>query len=678
VQPVIGLTLSCVSVVAVTLSACGGAIVESKSGVSGTVDPEFSAYAAKHRIRALDSQGSEDAVASPDDVRLERVVSEKPVEMDGVLDEWPALVKAAVQTSGKTKSELRVALQYDDKRLYIGADVIDEAVAVGKDHVLLVLAVPTPAGGYTSYEVGLYPGKPGETEGSVRIGSRGASSGSKIVEAPTTKGYSFEASIPWSALPDARSTRVGVHGILAYVDSDGVVATGPGDARHPTVMPWIPSESELSMIEQLLAPKGLARRPPEVEVVADLAGTGTHERIAVYERYLTICGDEFLGGTGFFYRDLGGELVKLEVRDVTGRGKGRDIIVRRRQSDGGETRETLEVLSMTSVSEEPRVVFAHEVGIRKSDQRIDDTVHITKGAIDVTVDPSTTMPAPSYNGPVASDVEPLLLPGGGVRSQAYRFDGTRFAKVREIAERGAPLAAAAGDISEPSPGAASGGSIEQVSPRSRPTGDLSSQLLDQFRRDRGLGLDAAPKADLRVHVAGDQRPERVVLIGRDVVVFGPGFRDGTGYAYVTLQPFASDADIRELTARDLTGDGAADLIVRGVRRANVEGKAIAMELMLVYQVREDGIDRIFGIETAREETGSRIQGLVQFVRKAGGHSFDIVAAPGRATGRWTEKTYPWAQQNPGAGTLEPLVLPWSGRRMQRYSWNGSQFAPIGG
>jgi hypothetical protein len=170
----------------------------------------------------------------------------------------------------------------------------------------------------------------------------------------------------------------------------------------------------------------------------------------------------------------------------------------------------------------------------------------------------------------------------------------------------------------------------------------------------------------------------VVLIGRDLVVFGPGYREGTGYAYVTLQPFTSDADIRDLSARDLTGDGAADIIVRGVRRANADGDSVAVEVMLVYQVKENGIERIFGIETARERTGKRVQGLVQFVPRPRGHGFDIVAAPGRATGGWTEKTYPWAEQSPGAGALEPLVLPWSGRRMQRYSWNGSQFAPTGG
>jgi hypothetical protein len=669
--------------VAAALCACGGASSESNRGSHlGGVDPkdpEFAAYAAKHGIRTLNSP-EEATAAAPEDVRLERVQKDKPVELDGVLAEWPPLTKANTPGSGATTSALKVALQYDDSRLYVGGEVTDAAFVAGKDHVLLVLAVPLAGGGYTPYEVALYPGKPGDSEGSVRIGSRGLTPGAKIVEAPTSGGYTFEAAVPWSALPDARVTRVGIHGIVQYVDGDGTVSTGAGDARHPATMPWIPSESELAMIEQLLAPKGLAHRPPDVEIVADLAGTGSRERVAVYEHYLTICGDSFLGGTGFFYRDLGGEIVKLDVRDVTGRGKGHDIVVHRRQSDGDETRETLEVLTAPSASEEPRVVFAHEIGIRQSDKRIDNAVRIAKGVIEVSVEPSRSSSPLSYAGALADDVEPLLMPSGAVRSQAYRFDGTRFAKVKEVAQRETATfaATAARDSTETPTPPASMRPEEPPTPVVARGGDLSGQLLDQFRRDRGLRPDAVPKADLRVQVAGDSRPERVVLIGRDIVVFGPGFRDGTGYAYVTLQPFASDADVRDLTARDLTGDGAADLIVRGVRRPEVDGESVAVEVMLVYQVKEDGIDRIFGIETARERTGKRVQGLVQFVPRAGGHAFDIVAAPGRATGGWTEKTYPWAEQTPGAGSLEPLVLPWSSRRMQRYSWNGSQFAPAGG
>jgi hypothetical protein len=156
------------------------------------------------------------------------------------------------------------------------------------------------------------------------------------------------------------------------------------------------------------------------------------------------------------------------------------------------------------------------------------------------------------------------------------------------------------------------------------------------------------------------------------VVFGPGFKGGTGYAFLTLQQFADASDIKDVSARDLTGDGAADLVVRGERRVTADGGPVEVDVMFVYAVKPDAITRVFGIETAREQAGKRVQGLVQFIPSPGGKSFDVLSAPGRVTG-WTEKTYPWAQEQPGSGAIEPVLLPWGGIKSVRYTWNGSAF-----
>ncbi len=671
------------------LFGCGGgdgASGPAKTAAADDNDRGFSEYAAAHGITALDQPESAPEVTA-DGLHLEAVDRKNPVQLDGILSEWPAMAKAATVVQGATKATLKVALQYDESKLYVGAEVNDPSFAAGKDYVSLVLAVPKPggAGAYASYELGLFAGKPGESEGSVRYGRRGNVPGAKIVEAPSDGGYTFEAVIPYSAIPELRSTRVGVHGLAAYVGGDGVVATGPGDARHPTAMPWIPSEPEMSLIEQLLSPKGLTKIAPAAEIVADLTGDGVRERIAVFEHYLTIVGTSYLGGTGFFYRDLVGELVKLEVRDVSGRGRG-DVVVRRRQSSGDGTREYIEVLSALRSDQEPQVTFAHEVGIRQSDRHVDNAVRLSRGQIEVSCEPASGWDEGTYNEPTATDVEPLLLPWGTVRTQVFRFDGSHFTREKEItqdgvrrrARRTAEAATSASESPADTNGEQQPSRAAMVRPEEPPTpkvgrgGDLSARVLDQYRRDHGVPPGATPKVDLQVQVAGDPRPERVLLIGRDIVVFGPGFKDGTGYAFATLQQFAEAADIKDMSARDLTGDGAADLVVRGVRRVT-DGKAsVEIETLFVYEVKDEAIARVFGIETARERKGKRIQGLVQFVPAPGGKAFDILSAPGRATG-WSAKTYPWAQEAPGDGSLEPLLLPWGGTGSVRYTWNGSQF-----
>jgi hypothetical protein len=652
--------------------ACGGGATDGpgakSSGAAG--DKDFAAYAASRGIQTLEG-GGEAVEVTADGLRFEAMEKDRAVKLDGVLNEWPALTKALTVVKGATRAGLKISLQYDDTKLYIGADVTDAAFQPGKDHVSLVFAVPSPGGNYTTYDLAFYAGKPGETEGSVRYGSKGGVGGAKIVEAPEANGYSFEAVVPWTAVPELKTTRVGVHGLAAYVDGDGTVATGPGDAQHPRDMAWIPSEPELSLIEQLLQPKGLTKRAPDVELVADLTGNGYRERVAVWEQYITITGTSYLGGTGFFFRDLQGQLVKLEARDVTGRGKA-DVLVRRKQTVGDAEREYLEVLSAMNATDPPRVTFSHEIAVRQSDHRIDNAVHLARGEIEVTVEPTTTWDPLSYKEPIAGgDVEPILFPWGGVKTQVYKFDGTKFSKGKEVTQKESfPTGGGGGSPDHPAPFVRP---AEPPTPKVSKGGDLSAQLLDQYRKDRGVGADVSPAADLRVHVAGDGRPERVVLLGKDVVVFGPGFKGGTAYAFLTLSQFADPADIKELTARDLTGDGAADLIVRGVRHVTADGGQVEVEVMFVYQVKQDSIARVFSIETAREQGGKRVQGLVQFIPAAGGKAFDILSGPGRATG-WTQKTYPWNQETPGSGQLEPLLLPWGGVSSVRYSWNGSAFA----
>jgi hypothetical protein len=660
----------------VSIVACGGAAatVASPEGAKepGRPDPAFREYAATHGIRTLNggAQGGSSEPTAPS-LRLERVGNDKPVKLDGLLLEWPALAKASVAIKGLDKIAMNVALQYDDAKLYVGAEVTDASFRAGRDHVMLIIAVPEP-NGYAAYEVELYAGSSGESEGSVRFVGRGLVPGAKIVEAPTAGGYTLEASIPLGALTELRVTRVGVRGVARYVHVDTVVATGPGDAQHPAAMPWLPSESELSLVEQLLEPKGLTNTVPIVDRVADLTGDGIRERVAVFGPYLTICGSSFLAGSGFFFRELGGELVSLELRDVSGRGRP-DVVVRRRATVGDSEREYLEVLTALGANEEPRVTFAHEIAVRRSDRRIDNAVHLGHGEIEVAVEPATQWDALSYREPIANDVAPILFPWGPVRSQTWRWDGSLFSKSKEASQRESL------SIGEPSRTSGADKAPMLRHPAEPPTpkvtrgGDLSERVLEAYRRDRGVDPNAEPKADLKVQLAGDRRPERLLVLGRDLVVFGPGFKGGTGYVYATLSQFASEGEIKDVSARDLTGDGAADIIVRGERRPSADDPNAVSEVMFIYTVRDEAIERVFGIETARSEGEKRVQGLVQFIPTPGGRSFDLLAAPGRATG-WTEKTYPWTQQAPGASDIEPILLPWGDVPSVRYVWNGSRFA----
>jgi hypothetical protein len=415
--------------------ACGAAPANGGASAAGprrgrNPDRNFADYAADHGIPALGSHAKEPEVVSAR-LQLDARDDEKPVELDGVLGEWPALTKATTVLRGSPRSGLTISLQYDDAELYVAGDVTSASVVPGRDHVLLVLAVPIAGGSYVTHEVDFYPGKPGESEGHVRLAGRGSVPGARIVEMTEAGGYSFEAMVPLKALGELRTTRAGVRGFAAYVDADGIIATGPADMKHPAAMQWVPSEPELSMIEQLLEPKGLSAQPAIAEAIADLTGDGTRERIAVYGPYLTICGGAYLGGKTFFFRELAGELVALETRNVTGRRGQDDVLVRRRQTLGDASREYLEIFSVMNGAEEPRLTFAHEIAVVRLPRRIDNWVHIARGQIEIGAEPPTNWDAFSYAEPIAGDAESILFPWGRVKSETYRFDGSRFAKVKE-------------------------------------------------------------------------------------------------------------------------------------------------------------------------------------------------------------------------------------------------------
>ena len=394
------------------------------------------------------------AASNTSSLRFDRLDKDSPVKMDGSLREWPARTAAKKVVKGDaSKTAFAVALQYDDAHVYVGGDVGDSGFvrssrfADTEDHAVLTIAFPVGSGALAAYDVALFAGEPGESAGVVRFASGGRRGqevpGAKIVEAPAAGGYTFEASIPWSAFPEGHTTRVGLRGNVRYVDSDGpnavraVIASGDGDAAHASTLPSLLTEPEQAIVEGLLVPKGLLGATPRFDLVADVAGDAMKERITVYDRFVTICGPHYRNGSQFFFRDVGGEVVSLDAREITGRAK-QDLVVQRKSQLGGATRQSFEVWSILGKTDEPQTTFGHEIAIVSGASHVDNTVHVSGHDIEVATEPAVGWDVASYAEPYATDFEPVLLPWGAVKSQVFRFDGAKFAKVKEVAQQPAP------------------------------------------------------------------------------------------------------------------------------------------------------------------------------------------------------------------------------------------------
>jgi hypothetical protein len=261
-----------------------------------------------------------------------------------------------------------------------------------------------------------------------------------------------------------------------------------------------------------------------------------------------------------------------------------------------------------------------------------------------------------------------LLPWESVGSRTFIWKGKGLEAAGETAFT--PKAGAAPPPGKKPKAKASNEPPAPPAPRPPTSGELLDRVYALYKKERGVS--GKPSFDFVTDVAGDTGPERVLVHGKDLLVFGKGFREGLSYAFISIG-VADPKDILDATARDLTGDGKAEIIVRAVLHAKASkalgGDTVDRHALMVYAVQGDALVRIFGAETGRALGKDQIIGGVSFI--PGRRGFELELRPSRAVG-WTEQTYPFPADTTVAGGLEPLLLPWNGGS-RKYHYDGRAF-----
>lgn len=617
------------------------------------------------------------SAAARDYVALEPMEGKK-ISIDGMLGEWPGGFVPLNVTLRGSKVSTQVLIGYDAKHLYFALKTKDEHIArsasAGRHEDHLTWRVHVPAS-RKSYRVDIYPGDPGKLAGVVKVDGKKVSS-AEAVENPQSKGYHLEARLPWSALPEALRVRVGLSGVLEYTDASApgrvrsVVANGRGTGAS---LPLFPLESETGLFQALLEPKGLDFTPAR-EVYGNVFGGPELERVAVYGHFLSIVGPGYRDGKQFYFNELhvGGakSVLRLELRDFDGDGRS-EIVLEKRVGSSAEHRDVLQVLQVGKDGT-PQQVFAHEVAIKSAAGHVDNAITIKgsgkRAEIVIAQGKAKGYEPDTFEEPTIDGMPSALLPWETVKSRTFRWQGNGLAAAGETswtpklkpARRG-------GSVSR-------GGATTQAPPAPRPPNadELLERVYGLYRRDRGVGK-SSPRFDFVTDVVEDEQPERVLVHGKDIVVFGKGFRQGLTYTFITVG--VKDAkDILDATARDLTGDGKAEIVVRGLLEAKASkelgGDIVQREALYVYKVLGEKLTRIFAAETGRALGDKRVIGAVAFAPRGSG--LDIVLRPARAIG-WSERDYPFPEDLHPAGGLEPLLLPWGSQRSRSYSFSGSAY-----
>jgi hypothetical protein len=619
-------------------------------------------------------------------------VAKKP-RIDGLLQDWNAEFAPLNQTVRGTirdgQPKARGGVGYDDDSLYVALEVTDDklvstgAAGESDDHAILLIAFPDANGTYRVRQLGLYPGSPGKRAGRVQLDG-GPVAGAKIVEAPDDDGFTLEASIPWRSFPEARRVRVGLRGALRYADADsgkGVqVVIGTSRATSGKAMPPILTEPEQGLYVSLIQPKGLPMTPTFQRFGA-VSGSPLVERVAVFGGFLTIAGPGYRGGSEFYYAELGtrnsSDVLRLELRDFDGDGHP-EILLVKRLGVGSEYQDILQVLKV-GPDGEPAEVFRHEVGFSTADGKVSNKVVIGNkgGRATLTIVQGESSGFESVGAPESVGIKPSLRPWEPVESRTYAWSGGTLTQIAEKGwkpKRGAPPARAAGpSLSAAAETAGGGGTagayVAPPPPRPPNNDELLEPVYAAYRKDRGLGRSEAAY-DFVTDVVGDDTVERVLVHGRDLVVFGQNFRGGKTYAYAGLG-VASPEDVKNVTARDLTGDGKAEILVYAVLRsdqADKTGDEPQTQALIVFRVTDSGIHRIFAAETGRILGKSRVIGALAFVPSPN-DAVAIEIRPGLGVG-FTREDNPFGDHR--AEGLEPVILPWS-KRKARFTFDGREY-----
>lgn len=600
------------------------------------------------------------------------LVETSSIKLDGIPKEWPALMTLGHKVKGapsKADFQAQAAISYDASNIFIAADVTDDALRGGGDRISVVIGFP----GGAIHEVELFPGEPGKSAASAKTKDGKTIAGAKVIEAPRSGGWTLEASIPWSAFPPASTTRVGLRGAIFAHDADRSTTIEASVGTAPTAsyesLPPVSIESEQALGESLKAKK--IRNVPRFNLIADVAGDALKERVIVFDHVLVVLGPTFRKGAEFFWTDLGvdasaGMLPSCETRDLTGDGQA-EIILRKRLGKPKNYREYLQVLQFGK-SDAPTMIFQTEIGIVTEKGSVANEVRFAadgaKTAITITPGQAKNFDAGNYAESRETSMDPALLPWETIASRTYKWNGSRFVKAGEEKQASTPAPVAA----------VTTGPASQAQAQ-RPAGPSMSEMLErvygQYKRDRGV--TGKPRFSLSADVTGDSGAESVLLHDRDLVVFGNGWKGGTGFTYMSLGQFAKGTDISDVSTTDLTGDGKAEIIVKGkIQGATTNEGQMSRDVLFVYQMVDgEGLKRVFAVETARSMGRKRVEGTVKFVKA--GRGTDIEVSSGKAI-EWNGGNYPFMQDTGPVGGVEPLILPWSNLPPVRYRWKTNGFS----
>lgn len=189
----------------------------------------------------------------------------------------------------------------------------------------------------------------------------------------------------------------------------------------------------------------------------------------------------------------------------------------------------------------------------------------------------------------------------------------------------------------------------------------SGDALQRFLHAQGIPA-AEPSRTVQANVAGDRRAETIAQVGRFVVVYGAGYRDGAGFDFAAL-PVRGSGGVREFQTRDFTGDGHKELLVV-MRQSSERG---SRDLWQLFSFTGTAVRPLFGIEVRKQTDAGSVEATVRVRGRRGAPTIEVRAGRARGLSASNFREAP-------ASDAQGILLPWGPVLARSYRWDGERFA----
>ncbi len=192
-----------------------------------------------------------------------------------------------------------------------------------------------------------------------------------------------------------------------------------------------------------------------------------------------------------------------------------------------------------------------------------------------------------------------------------------------------------------------------------------TRLLEALELPGGV----PPDRELLVQLAGDPRPEWVLVYGNTLAALGEGLGE-VGWSAEEL-PMTPHASIETLETRDVNHDGTSELVIR--QRVTVPGPAgVSQEVLYLVDWTESGLATLFAIEVVNAFPKGRIESTVRFGKPKRRGDWPLIYARARKAKGIRESTY----RDPDArwdAEYQPILLPWGSVRKAVYEYESGRY-----